>query len=510
MSGSEIAELMGAWLTRGVTGAIEWKDDRRRRLFFFEAGQLVAVQSNLKSESPQRVAERHPGLGEAGLRRRVVEERVRGALSETVGAVQLHLGVDAPAREPVDLIDVLWAVADALPMPSEAGFPRTRAAGLPALAAAPLPEDLRPYLADLDGTRALEDVVAFGPAEPEVTRRALALATVLGAVEVLDAEAPAFAVTTPPARPGGATAVVEATFGARAPAQDIGSLISQELGGPPAAAVTASGYEVVLPRRAAAAPPQGDAEERRRALARRVLAARDHFEALGVSWQESPEALRRAYVSLARDLHPDAAGGVADEVRDDLVAAFDRVRAAWEVLGDATARETYVARVVRGEKSDEEKAMERVRLILEAESDFKRGVNELNAGRILAAHEIFQRVIERVPEDQEFRAYHGYTTFRLHLGRDPRKAEEGFRQVEEAVKARENFDQGYVLIGMMHRAVGDEAKARQSFVQALRLKPSNPDALREMRRDPSRNPFENPNAGKEPADSIWSKLFKSK
>lgn len=514
MSGAELAEVLAHWFARGVSGAVEWRDGRRRRLYFFQAGQLVAVQSNLKSESPQRLQELHPGLDAAALARKVAEVRLRGGLEEVEGVVETHVGVEAPSVEPVDLVGLLWAVADALPRPSERGFPRLRPGGASLLALLPIQDDLRAYLGVVDGTRPVEDVVDFGPGAPDDTRNAIALATLLGAMEVADAAAPSAIVTRP-----GATRLppAEPAPAPRLTAGDIAAMIQEELEHRPSSGSHPSapepevhGHEVVLKRKPAADPP--DPRARLRAELARMHRASDHFATLGVRWNDAPEAMRRAYVALARELHPDRWRDASPEEQEEVTAAFDKVRAAWEVLGDEVAREKYVARVIRGEKSEEEQAMERVKRILEAEAEFKRGVTELNAGRVLHAHDYFQRACNAIPEDLEMRAYLGYTTFRLALGRDARKAEEGFRMVEEATKARERFDQGHVLLGMMYRALGEEGKARQCFIQALRIRPANVDAQRELKRDPAKNPFEAASGAREEprADSIWTRLFKSK
>ena len=41
----------------GATGALDWTDGKRRRVFFFEHGHIVLAQSNLKSESAERLAD---------------------------------------------------------------------------------------------------------------------------------------------------------------------------------------------------------------------------------------------------------------------------------------------------------------------------------------------------------------------------------------------------------------------------------------------------------------------
>jgi len=525
MTGAEIAETITRWAAQGVTGAIEWREDKRRRLFFFEAGELVALQSNLKSESPNRVSERHPGTPREAMPMQVAEDRLRGALEEIEGQVEVHIGAAAPAREALNLQELLWRVADVLPRPPDRSYPRTRPGGAALLARVPMPEALAAYLCELDGDRNLEDVGAFGPAEPELIHNGVALALLLDAVEANERAAVANVVTTqktaglPPAAsapPAPVPGLATPTPAPRRPApaavaseDDIGSLIASEIGGDRPITAGSDGYEVVLGQRVTSTVSADEARISRHVA--RIHSATNHFEVLGVGHLEPTAAIRKAYLALAKDLHPDRWGSATPSQRDEASASFDRVRGAWETLSDDEARERYVAKVIHGEKTDEEKAMDRVREILDAEADFRRGVAELNAGRVVQAHDLFTKVLARVPDEPEFEAHHGYTSFRLAVGRDPQKAEEAFHRVKDAVARKERFDQGHVLLGMMYRALGDEAAARNQFISALKIKPANPDAAREMKRDPTRNPIENPHAAKKDAGGgFFSKLFGKK
>lgn len=58
-----------------------------------------------------------------------------------------------------------------------------------------------------------------------------------------------------------------------------------------------------------------------------------HYEVLGVAASASAEEVRRAYVELARALHPDRAHGDARRMQE--------VNEAWRVLRDPAARRAY-------------------------------------------------------------------------------------------------------------------------------------------------------------------------
>ncbi len=459
--------LMVRVVKEASTGVLSWQNEKRKRMFFFERGELVYTHSNLKSETPERVAEKHGGLDGDELRHRVAEVRLRGFLGETEGEARFGPG-PAPGREPEDIYHLLHRVADLLPAAPPNSYPRVVTA--PLLHRFPLDEALRAYLWELDGIRDLDEVISFAPAPPADLDRAIRLAFALGViVDSGKATTLTSIVGAPEAAPaptgvfpgGWETAAPKRQEApkAKTPLRDLTNLFDEDVAAPPA-------------------PPKkwfGAHQER-------IRTAADHFGVLGVRWDDSPDSMRKTYFALARDLHPDRFVEAPDEVQQQATELFDKARAAWEVLGDDTKREAYIAKVIRGEKTEDEKATEKVAAILEGEGLFKRGVTELNSGRIAQANELFTKAAELVPEELEFKAYLGYTRFRMHAGKDDIAASSGLESMREVLKERENLDNVWVLMGLVHRLRGDDAAARRAFIKALQIKPSNPDAVREMKR----------------------------
>ncbi len=71
----------------------------------------------------------------------------------------------------------------------------------------------------------------------------------------------------------------------------------------------------------------------------------NHYEVLGVSGAASAAELRRAYLHLARQYHPDfhvAAGPSAVAYAEDRMR---EINLAWEVLGDDRRRRSYDRRL---------------------------------------------------------------------------------------------------------------------------------------------------------------------
>lgn len=260
-------------------------------------------------------------------------------------------------------------------------------------------------------------------------------------------------------------------------------------------------------------PEKHPLEDELRALHRQISAAETHFAALDVAWDDGEEAFRKAHLSLAQKLHPDRFTDASEEVQELANETFDRIRAAWEVLGDEEARGKYIDRVIHGKKSEEELAMEQVEQYWAGEADFKRGLASFNAGRMRQAHELFVSAVDKVPDELEFRAYLGFTTFSLHAKTDPDKADEGKEMLKEVLEKNKEqtrkLDSAWVLMGRVFREQDNQQGAKRCFVQALKLNPSNGDAQRELRRLSGGSPGSKKSAEKE-KKGFFSRWFGKK
>ena len=218
----------------------------------------------------------------------------------------------------------------------------------------------------------------------------------------------------------------------------------------------------------------------------RLEIAENAFEVLGLDVEAGTDALRGAYMELANSLHPDKFTDVDDELREMATGCFDQVRAAWDALETEEKRQKYIDHEILGKPTEEEEAMEQVKAMLDAEADFKKGLAAFNAGRLSAAHKLFENAVASVPEELEFRAYRAYTTFSLNRKTDQEKANSAIEELRDILDANQQqerrLDGGWVLLGRAFRESGDPEAAERALVQALRYNPANPDAPRELRR----------------------------
>ena len=221
-------------------------------------------------------------------------------------------------------------------------------------------------------------------------------------------------------------------------------------------------------------------------LRMRLDGAETAFAVLGLTQEADEDQLRSAYMELATLLHPDKYTDASAELQDQATESFDKVRSAWEAVETAEKRTKYIDHVILGKPTEEEEAMEQVKALLDAEADFKKGLAAFNAGRLSAAHKLFESAVEAAPEELEFCAYKAYTTFALSRKTDMEAANNALNDLKDILDANSHqqrrLDGGWVLLGRAYRELGEKDAAKRALVQALRFNAANPDAPRELRR----------------------------
>jgi len=232
--------------------------------------------------------------------------------------------------------------------------------------------------------------------------------------------------------------------------------------------------------------PASSATDQLTQITQRIESAANAFEVLGLTSEAEGEALRAAYMQLATQLHPDKFTDAADDVQAQATESFDRVRAAWDEVETDEKRQKYIDHVILGKPTEEEEAMAQVKALLDAEADFKKGLAAFNAGRLSAAHKLFEDAVRSAPEELEFCAYKAYTTFALSRKTDMEAAHGALSDLKDILDANSHqerrLDGGWVLLGRAYRELGEKDAAKRALVQALRFNAANPDAPRELRR----------------------------
>ena len=212
------------------------------------------------------------------------------------------------------------------------------------------------------------------------------------------------------------------------------------------------------------------------------MEGQNYFELFELSEEASGALIKKAYFKLARRFHPDSLvdeGPIYSRLAE---AMFTNVSEAYEVLSDDEAREKYTAKYIRGEKDENEVAMEKVQRILGAESDYKAGIRLINQGKAVPAVEKFQAAVDAYDEEPEYRGWLGYALFRANQAADYERALAGEEMLKQAIVERPSVADLPHLMGKIAIMRKDWNNARMWIRKSLKIKADNPEAVREYKR----------------------------
>src|SRR2546423_2660394 len=351
-----LAELIHEISDARLSGALRLARERVRAAVYFDGGQVVAALMNHRAF---RLVEIFRRSGSADAAR--LGETVREGMSdEHAGLALVRAGLISPAelkrlqeRQSSEVLRELLRWTD-----GEWNFdPRVRLARRSrarADATRLLVETARGYASELISQRMRDD-------EMLAPSRAALEGTDFG-VQLLPAEAFVLSRVSGPMRLSEVLAVgglpeeetrravyalalgglLERERWPRALPDDLKSRQRAATGAPSSTPEAAQPGEEHA-REAPPAPAEGEAATRgavQEVFARASGAT--HYEVLGVPRNVTPDAVKRAYYSLARRFHPDRFRPDADEdAQQRIDAAFARIAQAYETLKDSTLRAAY-------------------------------------------------------------------------------------------------------------------------------------------------------------------------
>ncbi|HKC58542.1 MAG TPA: DnaJ domain-containing protein [Myxococcales bacterium] len=340
--------------------------------------------------------------------------------------------------------------------------------------------------ASIDGTRVGEELVEQhgGP----VAVRLLYLLTELKHLSFGEAEEPRPASAAPPppaaapppapppaaARPAPAPAARPTPPRGTAPA----ARPTPARGSAPVAKPPPAPPKPAAPSRTYATPPPDEAPQAQLARLRGVLARLEkgtHYEALGLDRKATAADVKRAFVLLARDLHPDTVTDPAQsELRGLKESLFARVNEAAQVLGDDAQRKEYEAELT-GDKKDVD-----VGRIFDAEEKFQKAEILIKARKYKEGLALLDEAIKLNDQEAEFYAWRGYARFLL--ANDRKLAfDDCAAEVKKALKLVERCLPAHLFLGHMHKVVGNLKAATSSFQRVLDLDEKHVEAQRELR-----------------------------
>jgi len=332
--------------------------------------------------------------------------------------------------------------------------------------------------ASIDGTRLGEELVEQHGAP--VTLRLLHLLTELKHLSFGEAaEEPRPAAAAPP--PPAPAAVPEPAVQAApppAPRPAAAARPTPARGSAPVAKPAPPPPKPAAPTRTYATPPLDETPEAQLARLRGVVARLEkgtHFEALGLDRKATPTEVKKAFVLLARDLHPDTVTDPSQaELRGVKESLFARVNEAAQVLGDDAQRKEYEAELT-GDKKDVD-----VGRIFDAEEKFQKAEIFIKARKYKEGVALLDEAIQLNDTEAEFYAWRGYARFLL-AGDRKVAFDDCASEVKKALKLVDRCLPAHLFLGHMHKVVGNLKAATSSFQRVLDLDEKHVEAQRELR-----------------------------
>ena len=188
----------------------------------------------------------------------------------------------------------------------------------------------------------------------------------------------------------------------------------------------------------------------------------DFYEALGIPRTASSGEVRKAYLGIARERHPDRFADPAEKARAQ--DFFQKATEAFNTLSNDRARTQY----------DEEQAKPKLVSPTEIAADaFTRGAEKLEARDVDGAIELFRSAVYHLPQEARYHAALGRA-----LARHPKTAREAVVSLEEAVRLSPRTPQLHTDLALVLEGQGLHIRARKSAEAALLLAPDDPQVVR--------------------------------
>ena len=354
----------------------------------------------------------------------------------------------------------------------------------------------------IDGTLTAREVFTIIPLPPEDTERSLFVLLCTGSVEYRTAgarEAPGSG-----ARAARAAAAAAAGPSAPPPKSTVPTAPPRPTATTPplAAAPRPAAPAPAPPAPSATVKKESDAIQGRQLLearrqlivnAHEAMAAKNHFEFLGVPRAATEAQVKEAYFRLARPLHPDSNRdpGLAD-LQGKREAAFHRLSQAYETLRDPQKRGRYEADLdaraprrrpeppspssaetspaVRTEASRITEAALAMESVRQAEKAFKEE-------KYWDAIQLLEPAIPRLERNSKVKAQVLLARAYMKNPNWGRRAEELLQRV---IQESPDHADAFVALGNLYRASQLKSRAQSMYRKAVQAQPGHQEALAEL------------------------------
>lgn len=196
---------------------------------------------------------------------------------------------------------------------------------------------------------------------------------------------------------------------------------------------------------------------------------KDYYSVLGVAKNATPEEIRRAFLDLAKQKHPDVLPKT--ENWKETTEVFRIVTIAYKTLKDRDKRRTYDDRLTAGliDKDDIRKN--------HARTTFKFGLQSYKNDYFRRSYAYFQACCRLDPENPQYWSYLGLAA--ISSGHS---LEESKTYGQKAVELHPSSAHYYINLGIIYKKAGKTSEAKKAFKAALKLDSFNLKARELLRK----------------------------
>ena len=188
----------------------------------------------------------------------------------------------------------------------------------------------------------------------------------------------------------------------------------------------------------------------------------DYYQILGVGKDAKSDAIKKAYLKLARERHPDRftdpdERAEADRFFKDLTAAFN-------TLSNPASRRDYDESLTQPKRTGPDEI---------AADAYARGLQQYEQQNFHDAVDLLRAAVHHMPKQAEYRAALGKA-----LAKNPKWAREAISELDQAIQLAPRKAEYHVVLASLYLGQGLKLRARRAAEAGLKHAPGDARLLK--------------------------------